>query len=316
MRCWALAMAGMMIGALVGLLVPDGAARAETPEIRIQDVIDFYRVYDAGHGAPTAAALQGYLDHGSDGLRQFVGLRHLTGESMAAAMEKRPGMFADAKTCLDVLPAVKRRLSQALPRLGQLYPQAKFPPITILVGQGNTGGTTSPSGVLVGLEALCGASWMDPNPEDRFVHLVSHEYVHVQQPAAEHEPEHPVLLFPALLEGGAEFLAELISGDVGYVRLKAWTKGREREVETQFVTDMDTTNMTPWLYNGVGTAERPGDLAYWVGYRITKAYYVKAKEKRQAVARILTIDAGTAKAFLADSGWTPGMILPDKVALP
>ncbi|TWB23718.1 hypothetical protein FBZ89_102475 [Nitrospirillum amazonense] len=308
MRSWRLA--------LVGLFALGGTASAAAPEIRIQDVIDFYRVYDAGRGAPTAAALQGYLDHGSDGLRQFTGLRHLTGESMAAAMERHPQMFADAKTCLDVLPAVKRRLAQALPRLGQIYPQAKFPPITILVGQGNTGGTTSASGVLVGLEALCGAGWMDPNAEDRFVHLVAHEYIHVQQPAAQAEPGHPILLFPGLIEGGAEFLAELISGNVGYVRLKAWTKGRETEVETQFAADMDTANMKPWLYNGVGTEERPGDLAYWVGYRITKAYYVHAKDKRAAIARILTIDADTAKAFLADSGWTPGMALPDKVALP
>ncbi|MBB6252051.1 hypothetical protein [Nitrospirillum iridis] len=305
-----------MLGAALGLLASLGSARAAAPEIRIQDVIDFYRVYDAGGGAPTAAALQGYLDHGSDGLRQFTGLRHLSGESIATAMARQPRLFADAKTCLDVLPAVKRRLAQALPRLGQLYPAAKFPPITILVGQGNTGGTTSPSGVLIGLEALCGASWMDPDPEDRFVHLVAHEYVHVQQPAAEHDPAHPVLLFPALIEGGAEFMAELIAGDVGYVRLKAWARGREREVETQFAADMDTTNMKPWLYNGIGTDERPGDLAYWVGYRITKAFYVHTKDKRQAVARILTVNADTAKALLADSGWTPGMALPDRVEPP
>ncbi|MEA1674732.1 DUF2268 domain-containing putative Zn-dependent protease [Nitrospirillum sp. BR 11163] len=301
---------------LAGLFALAGPAWAAAPEIRIQDVIDFYRVYDTGQGGPTAAALQGYLDHGSDGLRQFTILRHLTGESIAAAMEKHPKMFADAKTCLDVLPAVKRRLTQALPRLGQIYPAAKFPPITILVGQGNTGGTTSASGVLVGLEALCGASWMDPNAEDRFVHLVAHEYVHVQQPAAQADPEHPVLLFQSLIEGGAEFLAELISGDVGYVRLKAWARGREKEVETQFAADLDTTNLKPWLYNGVGTEARPGDLAYWVGYRITKAYYVQAQDKRAAIARILTIDADTAKAFLADSGWTPGMALPEKVSLP
>ncbi|MDE1145834.1 MAG: DUF2268 domain-containing putative Zn-dependent protease [Azospirillaceae bacterium] len=312
----------MRVLAFIGLAlaVAAGPVRAAEggagPAIHIEDVVDFYRVYDSGHGAPTAEALQGYLDHGSDGLHQFAQLRQLTGPSIAAAMAKQPKIYADAKTCLDLLPAVKRRLGVALRRLGDIYPAARFPPITILVGRANSGGTTSPSAVLIGLEALCSAGWMDPNPENRFVHVVAHEYAHVQQPASDVEPEHPTLLFAALLEGGAEFMAELTSGDVGYVTLKAWTKGREAEIETQFATDRDKTDLAAWLYNGIGTPERPGDLGYWVGYRIAKAFYIHAADKRQAIARLLTVNADTAKTFLDDSGWAPGISLPDRVSPP
>jgi hypothetical protein len=50
------------------------------------------------------------------------------------------------------------------------------------------------SGVQIGLEALCAVNWMNPNLEDRFVHLIAHEYAHVQQVRARVDDEHPTLL--------------------------------------------------------------------------------------------------------------------------
>jgi hypothetical protein len=52
------------------------------------------------------------------------------------------------------------------------------------------------------------------------------------------------------------------------------------------------------------TPEKPGDLGYWVGYRIAKAYYLKATDKRLALKTLLELK--DPKAILADSGWTPG----------
>jgi hypothetical protein len=53
------------------------------------------------------------------------------------------------------------------------------------------------------------------------------------------------------------------------------------------------------------TFEKPGDLGYWVGYRIVKAYYQHAADKQQAFREILELS--DPKAFLAKSGWRPGM---------
>ena len=62
-----------------------------------------------------------------------------------------------------------------------------------------------------------------------------------------------------------------------------------------------------WLYNGMGTPERPGDLGYWVGYRIAKAYYQGAEDKQAALRDI--IEVRDAKALVAKSGWYPGIVL-------
>jgi hypothetical protein len=55
------------------------------------------------------------------------------------------------------------------------------------------------------------------------------------------------------------------------------------------------------------TLTKPGDLGYWVGYRIVKSYYERAAEKRRALREVL--DMKDPKAFLAESGWYPGIVL-------
>ncbi len=295
------------LGAVGALLLLPGAAPAERPLIQIEDVARFYRIYDAAGGHPSAEQLQrDYLDAGSEGLHTLARLRNVTGVRMADTLARNPAIYADAKRCMAVLPRGRERLRTALRRLGELYPAARFPPVTIAVGRGKPVGVGSPvSGVMIGLEALCGVKYFDADMEDRFVHVVAHEYVHVQQVRALVDDEHPTVLEASLIEGAAEFMAEMISGGVSDPGVWAEARGRETEIETAFVPDEDKTDVSRWLYNG--TIEKPGDLGYWVGYRIVKAYYQHARDKRRAIREILEMH--DPKAFLAKSGWRPGIRL-------
>ena len=54
-------------------------------------------------------------------------------------------------------------------------------------------------------------------------------------------------------------------------------------------------DFSKWIYNAATAKDRPADLGYYVGYLITRAYYRKAKDKRQAVYDILNIQ--DARAF-------------------
>lgn len=279
------------------------------PAIHIEDVASFYHLYDATGGHPTAGQLQQYLDHGSAGLHRLARLRHVTGESIAVAMAKRPDIYANAKRCMAVLPSGRRRVAAALHELGHLYPEARFPPVTIVVGRGKPVGVADDSGVMIGLEALCAVTWMEPDLEDRFVHVVVHEYAHVQQAIASprlYDDEKPTVLEESLIEGAAEFIAELTSGSVSDTDLPAIVKGREKAIETEFTADEDETDLSKWLYNG--TLTKPGDLGYWVGYRIVKSFYQHASDKRRALRDIIGMK--DPKAFLAASGWYPGIKLP------
>jgi hypothetical protein len=197
---------------------------------------------------------------------------------------------------------VKTRLVGALSRLAQLDPDAVFPPVTVLIGRDNSGGTTGKSGVLIGLEVACRSDWLQPDLTDRLVHLIAHEYGHVEQP--DQNDDHPTLLKQTLIEGGAELVADLISGEVSNIHLQRWTRGREREIEQTFLIQMNGTDLSAWLYNDVGTPEKPGDLGYWVGYRIAKSYYLRASDKQAALRTLLAVK--DPKAILQQSGWKPG----------
>ena len=182
-------------------------------------------------------------------------------------------------------------------------PEADLPDTTILVGRGNSGGTAKPSGVLIGLEVVC-----DPTPggvplDVRLTHLVAHELGHTQQAGFRGD----TLLDAALTEGVAEFVGELISGAPLNAGMFAKADRRAPDIERAFAAEMMVTDQKRlrerWIYNGQGTDEWPGDLAYWVGYRIAKSYYARASDKRAAVRAMLK--ATDAQAFLKASGWTP-----------
>ena len=269
------------------------------------DVERFYKLYDATGGHPTAEQLQrDYLDPGSDGLHQLAKLRNVTGARIADTLTKTPELYARARRCMEVLPKVKKRVDVALRTLVRLYPQARTPPVTIAVSRGKPVGVGSPvTGLQIGLEALCSAEWMNPDVEDRFVHVIAHEYAHVQQAEALVDDENPTVLERSLIEGAAEFVAELTSGKMGYSHFPALTQGREKEIETAFAADIDQTDLSRWVDNS--TMEQGNDLGYWVGYRIVKAYYQRAADKQQALREIL--DQSDPHGFLAKSGWRPGM---------
>jgi Predicted Zn-dependent protease (DUF2268) len=282
----------------------------DSPVIHIEDVAAFYKLYDATNGQPTADQLQhDYLDPGSDGLHHLAKVRNVTGMSIANAIANHPEIYSGARQCLAVLPRVRERVKVALRELGHLYPQARFPPVTIAVGRGKPIGVGSAvTGLQIGLEALCAVEWMDPNVEDRFVQVIAHEYIHVQQLPAINDDEHPTLLERSLIEGAAEFGAELLTGQPAEVtspQMRASTQGHEKEIESAFLTDEDNTDLSKWLDNS--TYEKQGDLGYWVGYRIVKSYFQHARDKRRALREIIGMT--DPKALLAKSGWLPGIEL-------
>lgn len=315
-------LAGAGAGALAAILLAVPAAAQPKPkvEIRIDDVDRFYAIYDAAGGKPSAEILQrDYIDAGSDGVRQFVPERILSAQALATEIGRHPEDYRQAKACLKALPMVKARLETAFAKLAKLDPEARFPPVTVLIGRNNSGGTTGASGVLIGLEVACRSDWQQADLVERLVHLIAHEYGHVQQPAALDDPSLPkTVLSQSLVEGVAELLAELSSGDISNAHLRDWTRGRQAEIDKRFLAEADSADLSDWLYNGPGTPDNPGDLGYWEGYRIARAYYDHAADKPAALAALIRLDSP--KTILVQSGWaqdrTPADSTPSNPSTP
>lgn len=121
----------------------------------------------------------------------------------------------------------------------------------MLIGRDNTGGTTGKFAVLIGLEVERRSNWLQRDLTARVLHTIAHEYGHVEQ--GDDVEENQTVLKQSLVEGGAELIAELISGEVSNIHLQQWTKGRERDIDAAFLAQMDSTDLSAWLYNGRAT---------------------------------------------------------------
>lgn len=269
-------------------------------QIIVSDVALFYRVFDAAHGQPTVTEIQkDYLDAGSKGLHEFVPERIVSAQNLVNVITRRPKSFINAKECIPALSAIEKHAPSLISQLKEIYPNAIAPSVTIVVGAANSGGTASPEvGVILSLEVTCENRTHSSLPlEQRFIDILAHEIVHTQQ----HNEWNNTVLSVSLTEGIADFLGELMSGHNANEHLKLWTKGKEAEIKKRFYADMDKSDLSQWLYTGLGTPDHPGDLGYWVGYQIAKSIYIQTPDKSAAVSRLL--EEHDPKSLLRESGW-------------
>ena len=295
-----------------------GPADPSNAQLVTSDIVNFWRAYDAG--ATTATFQTEYLDHASSGLQEFIGKRSLTAASLAQMVHAYPRYFAAVRTNMLGLATnavVRERFATGNNRLKELYPAATFPPVTLLVGRFSTGGTTGSSGLLIGsefysidpstpLDELGSFQLANVHAADSLEFVIAHESIHIQQAAAGSiHGSAGTLLEQAISEGSADFLGELVSGGIINGKIYAWALPREAALWADFKSETNGQDVSRWLYNqGTATVDRPGDLGYFIGYRICKAYYEAASDKAAAIRDIVQVKDGAA-TFLTRSGYNP-----------
>jgi hypothetical protein len=310
-------------GCLSLLLLVAPATRAQQPpqpnhdpmaaRLIASDIPNFWRVFDKASIKDAADLYQReYIDVGSPGLHDFLRSRITSGRYLASVVAARPHYYAairESTLAVDQSPKIKDEIRASFRRFQELYPDAIFPDIYFLIGAMNSGGTTGPSGLLIGVE-INGRDERTPIDElnkweqavtgqiANLPQMVAHELMHFQQPR---QTGKSTLLMQALREGGADFLGELISGGTINRMQKTFGDAHEKELWAEFRKDMTGTDTSHWMFEGDRAKDRPADMGYYIGSRICDAYYRKAADKKEAVRRILNI--GDAEAFLRESGY-------------
>jgi hypothetical protein len=285
------------------------------------DIANFWKAYDAGGANGSASAFQTeYLDHASTGLKDFIASRNVTAASLANMVRTYPRYFADIRAStlrLATDARVQGRIRDGYRQIKTLFPPSVFPPVTFLIGRFSTGGTTSSSGMLVGVEfySITPTTPLDelaPFQRDNVRSLdslpviVAHEHTHILQSRAAgiFSKRTKTLLDQSLLEGSADFIAFLVTGANINARLWSYALPREAALWTEFKSAMRGMDSSQWLYNqGSATADRPGDLGYFIGYRIAEAFYNRTADKAFAVRAIIQIS--DSDLFLSQSGYSP-----------
>jgi hypothetical protein len=248
----------------------------------------------------------------------------LPGINLDAAVQHRPRFFAAIRPntlALDTARGVKDSIRVYYRRLSALYPDAVFPPVYFLIGQLSSGGTTGPSGQLIGTE-MHGADASTPLDElspwerrgvghiESLPGLVAHELMHIQQAHAAERTDggqaghaKPTLLAQALEEGCASFVAWTVTGADPEHSADQYGIAHEHDLWVEFQREMNGTDARNWLYQGDRSKDRPADLGYFMGARICGAYYRHATDKRQAIRDIFAM--ADPAAFLARSAYAP-----------
>ncbi|HEX3761200.1 MAG TPA: DUF2268 domain-containing putative Zn-dependent protease [Kofleriaceae bacterium] len=285
-------------------------AHADPKRARIEtsDIARFWRAYDKLSSAADPATLleTEYLDIGSAGLQEFIPDRITSGQKLLQAIQHHPKYFAAIRKATQTVAAIEPEVRQELRNLQKLYADATFPDIYYVIGAMSSGGTSTPSGLVMGVE-LFGRGPGVPMDEMSDWHraviqdtaalasITAHELIHFQQNGNAH-----TLLERAFLEGSADFIASLISKGNFNQHIYKYGYGHEAALWRQFRGEMAGSDVSNWLYGGTPHGDRPADLGYFIGFRIAQAYYERATNKRQAIRDIIVPPAGVEK-LLADS---------------
>lgn len=280
------------------------------------DLERFWQAWDAvqaeeGREAREAVLRERYLEPASAGLREFYRLRIGSTWNLLDAMEHAPGYYRSLRALTPQARAVAEPVREAYAKLEELYPPAVFPDVYLLMGSLNSAGTIGETGLLIGFEMHGrreGAPLDELNrwlhdvlrPPEALPYIIAHELIHFQQTL----PEQPTLLEAVIVEGSADFLAELIAGGHINQHIHEWALPREEAIWRRLEARADASDYADFLYGGAGENRPegwPADVGYFVGYRIAQAYYERAEDKRKAIADILTCTDFA--ALLAASGY-------------
>jgi len=251
-----------------------------------------------------------YADAVTPAAQFFLAAKVNGTDGLVESLRKRPRYYASLRPSMMHFSSRLPEIRAVFRRLHQILPEATFPDLTFVVGAMHSAGTAGIEGLMFGseqlsrdeatpLDELDAAGLQHALKSEALIHIAAHELAHFQQ----HFGECETLLCNALLEGGPELVAEVISGAVANPALAAYGDPHEHELWIDFRRAMAGTDSSAWLRNYEHVKDRPADLGYYVGYRITKLYYERTTDKTAALRTILNVQ--DPPAFLAMSGYSP-----------
>lgn len=257
-----------------------------------RDFTNFWRAFDKMETSKENPFKE-YLQNGSVGLKAFP-YRVMSADSLYAHVKRKKSEYEITRNIINDIPSKEKRLRAIYSALKYWYPEAKFPPIYLVYGLGYSGGTSTNDGLIIGTEVIKN---LDGLPA-----LAAHELIHFQQNVEGEQ----TLLKQSLLEGGADFIGELISGEnINSARFQYGDKHLDKLCK-EFVSRLKSEDTQDWLYQTSKKDDRPNDLGYWMGYKIVEAYFNKQEDKKKAIDDILHIK--DPMQFLKESGFLSSYI--------
>ncbi|HSE37376.1 MAG TPA: hypothetical protein VLG74_08755, partial [Blastocatellia bacterium] len=161
-----------------------------------EDIERFWTAYDKAMAAPAderAGIFQrDYIDPGTVGLKDWAASGRLNAKALVRTIETRSNFFKAIRPLTVGIQAHRAAIVGAFRKFKDVYPEAIFPESYFVIGQLQSGGTSSSNGLLMGAEMFTRAAntpvtelsdWQREAimPPGDIPPLVVHESVHFQQ---------------------------------------------------------------------------------------------------------------------------------------
>ncbi len=271
-----------------------------------EDADRFAALFKATNGKPTAEQLlKEYLEPGTYGVEVFTKGRIRNAEHLAKQIAENQELYRRGiDVCLPIAKEMNDTLRSVYLGLNGLLENPELPKVYVVFGGANSGGTAGKGAQVMGLEVICRISKTDEEIRNHFRHIFAHETVHSLQkfPKDKSFPYSDYLLMNVLAEGGADYIAWLVTGTVRQKDRDAWAHERYDFIRTEFLSDRSKMReMSPeeinakgspryrWVRNSKKAPDEgwPGELGYWVGRQIWTRYFDQADDKEEALKDLL-----------------------------
>jgi len=262
-------------------------------QLVFDDVDRFYQVLESTKDEDLDKRLtEDYLKKGTPGLKYFWLSKIKASALLSSYAKKHRGELLAHKDRIYSIKKAEPRIRAAFCAFKYFCPDAKFPPIVLVVGRESAGGTANNDSLILGAE-------MSVNDPARIHEIITHELVHFNQKVSTNG-----LRGSTVGEGMADFIGEMCSGGFINDSIHPYGNAHEKELWVQWNEEVNGKNrILDWTGSYSQTKPRPGDLGYYVGYRICQSYYNQATDKRKAIQDMLEMT--DAKKFVQDSGYNP-----------
>jgi hypothetical protein len=258
----------------ISFFAPLHADQGESKSIDTSAVSDLITLVQANPTLSSSIIKEHYIDKDAGGLA-ILGPRLTTPENLHSLYSAIKGDdWSNIQRCASYLIDLDEKVASIKSKLTKLS-NTSLSGVKVygVVGAGNTAATASPVGVVLGLELICLEDAQKVSLKRTLEDYITHELVHVLQFRLTKRINFNFnLLEISILEGSADYIAELIAGTAYTLDDKRaeFGLGKNKQLITDFKATMLSSNFSPWLYTDVDSM--PRDMGYWVGYQIAKAY--------------------------------------------
>jgi hypothetical protein len=288
--------------------------KLEDIDIVISDIDLFWSVFDKANGEYTPERFEDdYFFNGTNGLEQYFYKKVQSAEAMTNKLNNEDFLkyYTSIRTTSVNLDIINNAIRNSLILFDDLYDDANFSDVYLLMGSFAAGGTVLQNGdIAVGVEFFMDSQDSNtlglPNylkevlkTSDFIPTIVIHELVHFQQlNFAEQEGlnlSNRSLLEVCISEGVSEYIAFLVTDRFTTMHLTDYFSSNEEELKQRFISEMNSSDYSNWLFNLGSGIDIPADLGYYIGFKIAEKHY----ENYHSIERLIEIE--DANQFLEES---------------